>query len=205
MSQLLVGRMAVKSRQIAPGAGFATEVREGQYLQIVTVEGKQVADFVAFNLHDPDEYLSTSVTRGKNNSIMLQHGMMLYSNRRNPMFELVEDTVGRHDMLFAACDPRRYRDDFGIEDHASCNAALSEALSEFGITPDRVPDPVNWFMNIAILQRGELEARESLAERDDYVMLRAMMDTKIGVSACPQDQTPINSHHPTDILVRVFT
>jgi uncharacterized protein YcgI (DUF1989 family) len=204
VSQLLAGRMAIKAQQIRPGQGFAAEVKAGQFLQIVTVSGKQVADFVAFNNEDHAEFLSTGHTRSLNNSIMLQEGMKLYSNRRNPMFTLAEDKVGRHDILFAACDPRRYKDDYGLEDHANCREALTEALSDHGIGFDQIPDPVNWFMHVSLKPRGELEIKESLAERNDYVLLEALADTLIAVSACPQDQNPTNSRNPTDILVRVF-
>jgi uncharacterized protein YcgI (DUF1989 family) len=196
--------MAIKARQLRPGEGYAFDVMTGQSIQITTVQGKQVADFVAFNLHDPAEYLSTAVTRSKNNSMMLQAEMKLYSNRRNEMLELSEDTVGRHDILFAACDARRYEQDFDLKDHANCCGALAGALSDFGITEDQIPPPVNWFMNVGILQRGELEIREPLAERNDYVMLNALMDLKIAVSACPQDQNATNNMNPTDILVRIF-
>ena len=204
VSQLLLGRMAVKARQVRPGEGYGVEVKTDQFVQIIAVEGQQVCDFVAVALGDPAERLSTGVTRAKNSTIMLQTGMTLYSNRRNPMFEIVEDTVGRHDVLFAACDPRRYQDDFGLEGHANCREALTAALAPFGLGYDDIPDPVNWFMNVSIKQRGELEIRESLAERNDYVLLRALMDTAIGVSACPQDQNATNGGNPTDILVRVF-
>ena len=124
MSQLLLGRMAVKARQIRPGQAYGVEVKAKDYLQITDVQGKQVADFVAFSLADRAEVLSTAVTRSANNSIMLQVGNKLYSNRRTPLFELVEDNVGRHDMLFAACDPKRYKDDFNLDDHANCRTAL---------------------------------------------------------------------------------
>lgn len=204
MSQLLLGRMAIKSRQLKPGEGIAVELRTGQLLQISTVQGKQVADFVAFNLDDREEYLSTAVTRAKNNSIMLQQGMTIYSNRRNPLLQLVEDKVGRHDMLFPACDPRRYKDDYGLEDHASCRVALTTALQPYGVSFDRIPDPINWFMNMAIVQRGELEIRESLAERNDYVMLNALSDVVVAISCCPQDQNATNAGAPTDILIRHY-
>jgi uncharacterized protein len=204
VSQQLLGRMAVKAGQIRPGEGFGVEVKKGQLLQIITVEGRQVADFVAIAAGNPEERLSTGVTRAKNSSIMLQSGMKLYSNRRNEMFEIVEDTVGRHDMMFAACDPRRYTDDFGLEGHANCRDALFNALGTFGLTYDDIPDPINWFMNVSIQQRGELEIRESLAEKSDYVLLRAEMDTVAGISACPQDQNATNGGTPTDLLIRVF-
>ena len=112
--------------------------------------------------------------------------MTLYSNRRQPMFEIVEDTVGRHDMLYACCDPVRY-EMLGAPGHANCREALTEALSGYGIGYDRIPTPINWFMNVSILQRGELEIREPLAEAGDYVLLRALKDVVAAVSACPQD------------------
>jgi uncharacterized protein YcgI (DUF1989 family) len=204
VSEQLVGRVAVKSKQLKPGEAVGFEVRTGEVVQISTLEGKQVADFVAVSLANPREVSSTAATRAGNNSIMLQNGMGIYSNLRNKMLELVEDTVGRHDILFAACDPQRYSVDFGIEDHANCREALAGALEPFGIAFETVPDPVNWFMNVAILQHGELELRESIAERNDFVLLVATMDVAIGVSACPQDQNAVNAGYPTDILVRVF-
>ena len=204
MSQQLLGRMAIRARQIHPGEGFGAEVKTGQFLQIITVAGKQVADFVAIAAGDPNDRLSTAVTRAKNGSIMLQTGMHLYSNRRNPMFEIVEDTVGRHDLLFAACDPRRYKDDFNLDDHANCRTALHSVLSSYGVSFDDVPDPINWFMNVSIQQRGELEIRESLAEADDFILLRAEMDVVVGISACPQDQNATNGGTPSDLLIRVF-
>lgn len=204
MSQHLLGRMSIKARQIRPGEGFGIEVKKDQLVQIITVEGKQVADFVAIAAGDSAERLSTGVTRAKNSSIMLQTGMKLYSNRRNAMFELIEDTVGRHDLLFAACDPKRYADDFGLDGHANCRDALSSALEGHGLQYDDIPDPINWFMNVSIQQRGELELREPLAEKNDYVLLRAEMDVFAAVSACPQDQNPTNGGSPTDLLIRVF-
>jgi uncharacterized protein YcgI (DUF1989 family) len=204
VTQQLLGRMAIRARQIKPGEGFGVEVKQDQFVQIITVEGKQVADFVAIAAGEPSERLSTGVTRAKNGSIMLQTGMHLYSNRRNAMFEIVEDSVGRHDMMFAACDPRRYKDDFNLEGHANCRDALSSVLSSHGLAYDDIPDPINWFMNVSIQQRGELEIRESLAEANDYVLLRAEMDVVIGVSACPQDQNATNGGSPTDLLIRVF-
>ncbi len=203
MSEGIGGRLAIKARQVRAGQAFALEVKRDQLLQITDVHGKQVADFVAFGLDDREEFLSTAVTRSANSSVMLQAGMTLYSNRRSPMFELVEDTVGRHDMLFAACDPPRY-EELGEAGHANCRSALASALEPYGVGYDRVPDPINWFMNVAIRQRGELEIREPLSERNDQVLLRPLLDAVVAVSACPQDKNPTNAFTPTEILVRVY-
>ena len=203
MHELLQGRTPAKARQVLPGTGYAVEVKSGQLLQITDVTGKQVADFVAFSAEDRGEFLSTAATRSVNESIMLVVGAKLWSNRRTAMFELVADGVGRHDLLFAACDQKRY-EALGAPDHPNCREALAEALASYDVGYDRIPDPVNWFMNVAIKQRGELEVREPLSERDDSVILRAEMDVVVAVSACPQDKTPTNAFNPTDILVRVY-
>jgi uncharacterized protein YcgI (DUF1989 family) len=178
-------------------------MKTGELLQIQTLQGKQVADFVAFTQGDTEEYLSTSVTRATNANVVPRLGTTLYSNRRQPMFEIVEDTVGRHDMLYACCDPVRY-EMLGAPGHASCREALAGALTDYGIGSDRIPSPINWFMNVSIQQRGELEIREPLAEKDDYVVLRALKDVIAAVSACPQDLVPTNGSNPTDLAVRVY-
>ena len=105
VSELLREKTPIRARHIRPGLGQAVEVKAGEYLQIETLQGKQVADFVAFTLGDTNEHLSTSATRSTNANIVPRQGMTLYSNRRQGLFEIVEDTVGRHDMLYACCDP----------------------------------------------------------------------------------------------------
>lgn len=203
MSEPLSGALAIKARQIRPGTALPVEVKAGQLLQILDVDGKQVADFVAFNLADANEFLSTAVTRSATSSLIPLQGMTLYSNRRRPMFEVVDDTVGRHDMLYAACDPIRY-DLLGAPDHANCRTSLTDALKPYGANFDHLPDPINWFMYVTIKQRGELEIREPLAEKNDFVVLKALMDVVVAVSACPQDLVPTNGGKPTDIMLRVY-
>ncbi len=204
VTQQLLGRVAIKAKQLHPGQGFGAEVKKDQLLQIITVSGRQVSDFVAFSAADPADGLSVAMTRVKNNSIMLQQGHTIYSRRRTPLLELVEDTVGRHDMYFPMCDPRRYADDFNQLDHLNCQDAFVEALAPFGIQRDALPDPINWFMHVGMVGKGELEIRESIAEANDYVMLRALTDVIVGVTSCPQDQNATNAGAPTDILVRIF-
>lgn len=203
MSELLNDKTPIKARYIRPGQGQAVEVKAGQLLQIQTVQGKQVADFVAFSLGDMGEFVSTAASRSMNMNVVPQLGMTLYSNRRQPMFEIVEDTVGRHDMLFAACDPVRY-EKLGAPGHANCREALTDALTAYGIGFDRIPDPVNWFMNVSIKQRGELDIREPLAEAGDYIVLRAVKDVVAAVSACPQDHGATNAGNPTELRIRVY-
>lgn len=203
MSQLLVGRTAIKAQHLHPGEGAAFEVLADQFIQIITLKGKQVATFVGFSLSDHDERLSTAQTRLQNKTLMLQRGMTLYSSRGEPMFELLEDTVGRHDMLYPMCDAKSYENGDG-QAHANCREAITSALHPYGIVDGDLPDAVSWFMTLGIVAQGGLEVQESLAEKNSHVLLRAVSDTIVAVAACPQEKGPLNGGEPSDILVRVF-
>lgn len=203
MSELLNEKTLSKARHVEPGTAGLLTVKAGQYLQIQTIEGKQVADFVAFSADDMAEHVSTSHTRVANMNIVPQMGMSLFTNLRQPIFEVTEDTVGRHDMLVAACDRARY-EALDAPGHASCREALTEALREFEVGYDRMPDPINWFMNVAIKQKGELEVRAPLAEAGDYVLLKALRDAVVAVSACPQDLNETNGGKPTALRLAVY-
>jgi uncharacterized protein YcgI (DUF1989 family) len=201
---ILTGHVPRRVTQVRPLVPTAFQLAEGELLQIIDLQGKQVADFVAFSKHDLGEYLSPSHTRSTNNSLMLIKEMPLYSNRRNQMLFLLEDTVGRHDLLYPACDRRGYLVDYGVEDHPGCRDNFFTVLAPYGVDYDHIPDPVHWFMHVGLKTRAEFEVREPLSEPNDYVLLRAMMDLIVAVSACPQDQNACNVFNPTDILVRVY-
>jgi len=72
------------------------------------------------------------------------------------MFEVVEDTVGTHDILVPACDERRYLVDYGVKDHRSCVANFEEALLPFNIRRNQFSDPVNIFENTPFDKVGKL-------------------------------------------------
>lgn len=202
---ILKSRIPKRSTLVRPEFPTAFVLREGDFLQLTDVQSKQVATMVAFNRHDLDERLSTSHTRSGNNSLVLINEMAVFSNRHNPMMVLLEDTCGRHDILYPACDSQTYLSDYGIEEHANCRDGLDSVLRTHGIRYDDIPDPINWFMNVGLRQRGRFEVREPLSERGDYVLMRATMDLVVGVAACPQDQNAANAFRPTDIQVRVYS
>lgn len=191
-------------QNIEARTGATFEVREGEQILIRDWSGKQTCALVAFKRDDHDECLSTANTREAMGSIMLRKGMTLISNRRNWLLRLDEDTVGRHDLIMPACSRQRYREYYGLPDHANCRDNLRDALAPYGIAEDRIPDPVNIFMHMAILSKGELEARTPLSEPGDEVIFKALTDLIVAVSACPQDQDATNGFNPTDLLFRVF-
>ncbi|MGH3403089.1 MAG: DUF1989 domain-containing protein [Streptosporangiaceae bacterium] len=187
-------------------SGRALRVEAGSLIEVVDVEGKQVADFVAFTDGDLTEWLSPTHTRSALARLRLHVGDELLSNRREPMFRVVRDDVGVHDLLFAMCDTGRYSHDYGIACHANCRDNLTSALAGYGVTDSwQVPDPVNVFQNSPVDAGWGIGSEEPRSSAGDAFVLQAVRDVIIGVSACPQDQNPCNGWNPTAILIRVHS
>ena len=199
--QALHGRVAIASKRIAPGAAASFQVGQGQLVQIVTLEGRQAAEMIAFGAADHAERLSTAATRARNKSIMVEVGKSLYSSRFTPMLELVSDSVGRHDLLMAATEPTKPAT-FDKDGDDDLTHPLVEALNGHGIGIESVLEPVNWFANISIKAKGELDIGESLAEANDSVVLKALIDLVVVVGA--RKNLAGTGITATDILVRIF-
>ncbi len=183
---------------IKGGYGGSIEVGRGQILEIVNEGGQQICDFFAFNADDLDETLSPAHTRSALRRIVLQVGDSLFSKFRKPMFEIIEDTCGRHDITFPPCDPVVYEQRFGLHDHRSCRTNLAEAVAELNVPYAFLPEPINFFQNTPIMADGSIEQHTSLARPGDKVVLRAEMDLIAAGSACPMEGG-VNGDRLTDI------
>lgn len=189
---------------IPPYSGRSVEVLAGEELCIIDVEGKQVSDFICFNRDDLDEHVSPVHMRSSLSSIRLKVGDYLYSNYREHMMQLIEDTVGKHDFFFPACDYYRYKIDFGVENHPNCHDNLVQAIKRFGLNRQELPDPINWFMNNDMDDNGDYTIREPLSMPGDYVRLCALKNCIVACTTCSQDFVPVNGMKVTPIELQVY-
>jgi uncharacterized protein YcgI (DUF1989 family) len=193
-----------RETRIPAGTGAGLRVGAGEYLQVVDVDGRGCADFFALAAADPTEYLSASHTRVQIDRLFPQVGQSFFSSLRRPMLQLEEDrTPGVHDMLFAACDPARYAQ-YGVAGHPSCADNFRMALRSLGASCTHVPQPVNFFMNVAVRPDGTVTFGPPQTEAGDWVLLRAFMDCLVVLSACPQQWNPATNYHPSDLLARLL-
>lgn len=183
---------------IPPRNGVAFILQKGQRLTITDIEGEQVSDFVCYNLHDKDEYLSSGRTMDYAETILLTKGHPFYSNRSTVMFEMIEDTVGRHDFLLTPCSADTFRIIYGHEQpHRGCFGNLSEALGAYGIRPDSIPVCFNIFMHVTVdVETGKLSVLPPKSKAGDYVTIEAKMDLLIGMTACSAEMSNNYSFKP---------
>ena len=183
---------------IAPRHGIAFTLKKDQLLKVVDLEGEQVADFICYNLHDKAEYLSSGRTIDYAETIFLTKGHPFYSNRSNIMFDMIEDTVGRHDFLLTPCSSEMFRIIYGHDKpHQGCFGNLSNALKEYGIAPDNIPITFNIFMHVTVDGvTGKVAVRPPISKAGDHVILKARMDLIVGLTACSAEMSNNYSFKP---------
>ena len=176
--------------RLEPQTGTAFEMRAGQQLRVIDLEGEQVADFMAFNRADKSEWLSSGRSIDYANRIYLTKGDILYSNRSRPMLTIVDDEVGRHDFLLTPCSPETFQIIYKNDaPHPSCFANLATHLAPFGIAPDSIPTTFNIFMNVEVGRKGELKILPPPSKAGDSILLRAEMDLIVGLTACSAEMS----------------
>ena len=180
--------------------GAAIDVKEGQTIAVVDIEGAQVVDFFAERAENPGEFVSPGVTIDCNESLRLQIGDLIYSNLYRPMFEILADDVGEHDLLHPCCRPEMY--DFFYHngsEHPNCLDNINRSLGE----NRPIIRPINLFMYTAVTPDGKIEVRKPLSKPGDRIVLRARMDVWLGVAACSVSESDCNGGKCTPVKVIV--
>lgn len=180
--------------------GKRVDVFKGQTITVIDVSGGQVADFFAESLDNAEEFLSTGVTMDCNESLRLKVGDFIYSNLYRPMFQIVEDEVGMHDLLHPCCRPEMY--DFFYQNgkgHPNCHDTINRVLGE----SRAMICPVNLFMNSQIDEEGTIKVKPPLSKAGDKIVFRAEIDVRVGIAACSVAESPCNSGVCTSIQVIV--
>jgi uncharacterized protein YcgI (DUF1989 family) len=172
--------------EIPPRSGTAFLLKEGQVLRVTDALGVQVSDLLAFNAGDVHEVISNGRTFDYEETIRLTTGNRLWSNRSQPMLEIVEDTVGCHDFLLTPCDEATFRHFYPDKPvHRGCFGNLAEALEPFGIERHAIPTAFNVFMNVTVDDTsGRLSVLPPISNAGDFIRLRALMTLVIGLTAC---------------------
>ena len=179
------------TQRLEPQTGTAFELKGGQQLHVIDLEGEQVADLIAFAAEDTAEWLCSGRSIDYANKIYLTTGDILYSNRSRPMFTIVADDVGRHDFLLTPCSPETFQIIYREQNyHPSCLENLAKQLSRFGIVPDSIPTTFNIFMNVEVDRKtGELSILPPRSKAGDSITLRAEMDLIVGLTACSAEKS----------------
>jgi len=193
--------------EVIPAREYTSLVlHRGEILRVIDLEGKQVADLVAFNATDKGEKLSCVYSNLLNGTWKLTKGHTLYSNRARPMFSIIEDKVGLHYSGGGFCSEEINFLRFNVRNTRNCADNLTLAFKPHGIQRQDFDFDCcfNIFMNLTFQPDGSMKLQEPLSKPGDYIDLKSEMDCIIAISNCPQDRNPCNAFNPTPLQIKVF-
>jgi uncharacterized protein YcgI (DUF1989 family) len=188
-----------------PGTGKAIELLAGQILRIEQVEGLQCVDFNCFNLHDYKEFMHCGRTRTVH-GFRPTKGTFMWSAppRERALLYILEDTVGRNDVLFPRCSAYVYESAYGFDAHTNCHDIQAEAQREYGLTPDDVHDSFNLFMCTEVTMEGRATITRQESRAGDYVDLLALVDVLAIPNVCGADVMRTSNFALKPIRLTVF-
>ena len=92
------------------------QVKEGDYIQVISPAGRQCSDFVAFDTKKLDKKIEKGLdwqtTRTFMGNTFPGPGLFskFYDTDHEPLIEVIRDTVGKHDTFNLACTSKYYED-----------------------------------------------------------------------------------------------
>ena len=180
----------MKEYIINPCSGITIDVAKGEYVTVIDIDGGQVVDFFAEILNSSDEFLSTGVTVDCNESLGLSIGDTVYTNKYNPMFTVISDDVGEHDLIHPCCSPEMFEFFYhNGEGHSNCLNNINGALGK----KYPIIHPVNLFMYTKIEPSGRIAVLPPKSKAGDKIILQAVADVRLGVAACSVSESSCNS------------
>lgn len=198
----LIARTKIEDTIIPAGGSWSRQIKKGQILRIVDLEGRQAVDFLCYNAHDTtDRYAAADTMKINPAGIFLSTGTVLYSVKLTPLFTIVADTCGRHDTIGGCCSAALNTFRYGVGYQPNCRDNFLRELERFGMGEKDIVANVNFFMYVPVGENGEMDMGPSISKPGDYVDLRAETDVLAIISNCPQINNPVNDYKPTPIHV----
>ncbi|WP_370601456.1 urea amidolyase associated protein UAAP2 [Pseudomonas nitroreducens] len=199
---------ACVSRTLIPaGEPSLTELKAGQTLRILDLEGNQAVDTLFFSAANPRERYDVQRTLRKQGQVYLSAGSVLWSNLGNPMLTIVADTCGRHDTLGGACAQESNTVRYALDKrymHSCRDNFLRASLHDGRLSKADISHNINFFMNVPVTAEGGLTFEDGISGAGKYVELLAHMDVIVLISNCPQLNNPCNGWNPTPAELLVW-
>ena len=199
---------ALKSFVVEAGDWFVHEIRRGQIVRIVDLEGNQAVDTLFYSAHDYSDRYSAQDTIREQRNLYLTTGTRLISTEGHVLLTILADTCGRHDTLGGACAQESNMVRYAIEKRSmhACRQSFVRAIQHWkhGLEKRDITSNINFFMNVPVTPEGGLTFADGVSEAGKYVELLAEMDVLMVVSNCPQLNNPCNAYNPTPVQILIW-
>jgi len=193
---------------ILAGDFWVREIKKGETLRILDLEGNQAADTLFYDAKNPENRYSASDTIQRQAALYLTTGTKLISNQGDELMTITADTCGRHDTVGGACSRESNTMRYAHEKeymHA-CRDSFICGLQHWGSELGKrdITCNINFFMNVPVTPEGKLTFEDGISAPGRYVELVAERDVICLISNCPQLNNPCNGYNPTPVEAIVW-
>ena len=190
---------------VPAGEPWSAQIKKGNVLRLVDLEGQQAIDFLCYNASDPAERYNAANTIKLNQNIYLGKGCVLWSVRARKMMTMIEDSCGAHDTLYGCCSIEIDEVRFGKTNTQSCQSNFEAELAKHGLGEKDIVANVNFFMNVPVEADGAVAIAAGRSKPGDYVDLHAEMDLLVVISNCPERDNAAAGFKPTPVRAIVYS
>ena len=188
-------------------SGQAFLLSKGDLIEVIDLEGRQVADLFAISAADKTDFFSVGHTLMMNCSLQITAGRRLCSTKYHSLLTVIKDDLGTHDLLVPCCRRESYAflqsgsNPSCSTYHPNCLDNLNNSFEPFNIEPFPSIQALSIGLNASIGPDQRIIFGPNISKAGDSMILRAEMDLIVGVTACSDDQSACNNGHCTPIKV----
>jgi urea carboxylase-associated protein 1 len=200
---------ALLNEVVEAGEAWSHELKPGQTLRILDLEGNQAVDTTFFDLDNPADHYSAVATIVEQGNIYLTTGSILRAESHKPLLKITSDLTGRHDTLGGSCSAQSNMVRYAREKQYMHNCRDSfmlelARLDNDGFHKRDLAPNINFFMNVPITEDGSYTFDDGVSAPGKYIELEALAHVLVLVSNCPQLNNPCNAYNPTPVRMIIW-
>lgn len=199
---------AIYNEVVNAGEGWMHKVLKGQTFRILDIEGNQAVDTMFYDMTNLEDHYSAITTIVMQKNIYLTTGSILRTESGKPLLEITADLTGRHDTLGGACSSQSNTVRYAREkiDMHNCRDSFMLQLSKnnYDLGKRDLAPNINFFMNVPVTKEGGLKFDDGVSAPGNYVEMKALEDTIVLISNCPQLNNPCNAYNPTPVRLIIW-
>lgn len=188
-------------------------LKRGQILRLTDLEGGASVAALFYNADDSFERYNMPDTLKAQHIARLTRGYVLFSDMGRILCSVVEDTCGWHDTITGHATAATTRVQFGEGTYQKLRNDFYRntrdnfliELGKHGLGKKDLTPNVNFFVKVAVNDKGALSWVPDNAKPGAVVALRAELNTLIVLSNTPHPLDPAKTYAPKPVLLTIET
>ncbi len=193
------------------GQVWSRVLRRGQTLRLTDLEGGAAVAALFYNAEEPSERYNMPDTLKAQHIARLTAGYVLYSDMGRVLCSVTADSVGWHDTItghgtaahgrakYGEGSYQRLRNDW----YRNTRDNFLVELGKYDLGKRDIVANVNFFVKVVVDEQGALSYVPHSSKADDFVELRAEMNTLVVLSNTPHPLDPAATYAPKAVALTV--